>query len=289
MDILEQIVADKWEDLAGLKQGYPLRGKGPRKRRKISPEAIRELLLERRIIAEVKRSSPSMGQIDMGVDYVQQARDYESGGAAMISVLTDERHFSGSFTFLEEIGRAVDCPLLCKDFIVDEWQLDAAEFAGADAVLLIVGCFSDTERLRYLYDYALAKGLLPLVELYLPEERYSAYQLKPYLLGVNSRNLKTMEIDLAQGAQTLALVCRELEMPQSREVRSLAGVPDLPLFVGESGIFEASDAHVWAAGGADCLLVGTSLMLAGKESGDVSERIRSFQSVFSTGEWGMGL
>ncbi|WGK69783.1 indole-3-glycerol phosphate synthase TrpC [Candidatus Haliotispira prima] len=290
-NILDRIVADKRRDLPLLKQGYPLEGR-VRQRRTLSQEALLDLLEQQRIIAEIKRASPSMGQIDMGVDHVQQAVDYQAGGAGMISVLTDERYFSGSFTFLEEIGRKVDCPLLCKDFIIDEWQIDAAQIAGADAILLIVTCLvpaetEESQRLQELYDYALSKGLLPLVELYSPHERYAAYGLKPSLLGVNSRNLQSMKIDLKQGAGTLALLRRELSMPQARAIRARQGLQDLPLFVGESGIQEPEDALVWAEGGADCLLIGTSLMLAGKNptaglssAEALHRRISEFRQVF---------
>ncbi len=162
-NILEEIVADKRKDLVQLKQNYPIDKEQGRKRRRIRPQTVLDCLAKQRIIAEVKCASPSMEAIDLDVDYVQKAMDYQSGGAAMISVLTDERHFSGSFVFLEEIGHHVDCPLLCKDFIIDEWQLEAADFVGADAVLLIVSCFAqEIERLQYLYQYALAKRSCPL-------------------------------------------------------------------------------------------------------------------------------
>ncbi len=300
--ILDQIVEYKRNDLPRLQQDYALDGRR-RQRRRRSCEELLDALQHQHIIAEIKRASPSMGPIHMDVDYLEQAQNYQAGGAAMISVLTDERYFAGSFRLLEEIGRKVDCPLLCKDFIIDEWQLDAADLAGADAVLLIVSCFGENsaggglERLRHLYNYSLSKGLLPLVEIYSSEERYDAYALKPLLLGVNSRNLKSMEIDLAQGAQTLALMRRELSMPQSKAVRAQAGLPDMPLLAGESGISGIEDARAWAQAGANCLLVGTSLMLATKHSGQnglqakqnstalgrdevLRKRIAEFQNVF---------
>ena len=290
-DILEQIVAAKREDLPRLKREYPIKGR-TRARQRLGREAIFDALLEGRIIGEIKRASPSMGEIGMETDCLQQARSYCAGGAAMISVLTDERYFCGSFALLEQIGREVSCPLLCKDFIIDEWQIDAAALAGADCLLLIASCFGpgrsggSEERLEELYQYALGKGLLPLVEIYSPHERYTAYQLRPDLLGVNSRDLESMELDLERGATVLNLLRSELEMPRSRAMRAQMGCRPLPIFVGESGVHSVEDAQTWQQGGADCLLVGTSLMRkhSPSPSGDCdpAQHIARLRSVFPT-------
>ena len=289
-DILEQIVAAKREDLPRLKREYPLASR-TRERQELGREAILDALLEGRIIGEIKRASPSMGEIGMDVDYVQQAHSYSAGGVGMLSVLTDERYFCGSFALLEEIGCEVSRPLLCKDFIIDEWQIDAAWLAGADALLLIVSCFGpmrsggSEERLEELYQYALGKGLLPLVEIYAPHERYTAYQLRPDLLGVNCRNLENMKLDLERGAAVLGLLRSELEMPQSRAMRAQMGCRPLPLFVGESGVHAREDAQTWQQGGADCLLVGTSLMCKNAQNAkgitdDCEKYIQQLRSVF---------
>ncbi len=291
--ILDRIVFDKHRDLPRLQQDYSTErsGRQSQPRNKMGRDAVLGTLQQRRIIAEIKRASPSMGAIDMEVDCVQQALDYQAADAAMISVLTDERHFAGSFHLLEEIGRAVSCPLLCKDFIIDKWQIDAAAAAGADAILLIVSCFGQDrpggslDDLQHLYSHAWDKGLLPLVEIYAPDERYDAYQLRPCLLGVNSRNLQNMQIDLEQGAETLALLRRELSMPYARTARAQMGLPELPLFVGESGVFEPGDAQVWSQGGADCLLIGSSLMQVGKEQSRAEllrHRIAEFRNTLET-------
>ena len=150
----------------------------------------------RRIIAEIKRASPSKGLIRVDWDPVAVARDYASHGASAISVLTEERFFQGRLSYLEQIRGAVDIPLLRKDFIIDPYQLTEARSYGADAVLLIAALL-DPSRLKELREQATALSLDSLVEVHTEEELNAAMKAGAQLLGINNRDLKTFEVNLA--------------------------------------------------------------------------------------------
>jgi indole-3-glycerol phosphate synthase len=149
-----------------------------------------------RIVAEVKRASPSLGAIQPGLDAVDQARRYAEAGAAAISVLTDGPGFGGSLDDLAAVRRAVAAPLLRKDFVVDRYQLLEARLHGADAALLIVAALAP-EPLRRLHDDCAALGLAALVEVHDARELDVALAAGARLVGVNNRNLATFEVDLA--------------------------------------------------------------------------------------------
>ncbi len=193
------------------------------------------------VIAEVKRASPSAGLIRDDFDPVKIAQAYRDGGAACISVLTDEPFFQGSLDYLTAIRAAVDLPLLRKDFIVDRYQLLQARAAGADCVLLIAECLSGQE-LRRLHEQAEELGLQTLIELYEPENLDAVLETGTRLVGINNRNLKTFETSLEH---TLSLRPR---IPQDR------------LVVGESGIRSHEDLLKLGRGGVKAVLVGESLM-----------------------------
>ncbi|HEV7226579.1 MAG TPA: indole-3-glycerol phosphate synthase TrpC [Pirellulales bacterium] len=194
-----------------------------------------------RLIAEVKKASPSQGVIRADFDPVEIARTYERHGAACISVLTDESYFQGSLDDLRRVRAAVGLPVLRKDFILDRYQLLEARAAGADAVLLIAECLDDC-RLRALHNAAVELGLTPLVELYEPAHLPRVLEAGATLIGVNNRDLRTFEVDLGH---TLAMRSQ---------------VPDHCLLVGESGIRSRADVERLEAAGADAMLVGESLM-----------------------------
>src|SRR5690625_125965 len=147
------------------------------------------------IIAEIKRSSPSKGPIQMDIDPVSQAKNYEALGAAAISVLTDEPFFNGSIDDLKAVREAVVLPILCKDFIIDTIQIDQAKSAGANIILLIVAALSD-ENLKKLYNYTREQNLEALVEVHNEEEMKRALELDPELLGINNRDLNTFHVSL---------------------------------------------------------------------------------------------
>ncbi|MEO1496497.1 MAG: indole-3-glycerol phosphate synthase TrpC [Planctomycetota bacterium] len=194
-----------------------------------------------KLIAEVKKASPSAGVIREDFDPVAIALAYAEGGAACLSVLTDTPHFQGSLDYLRAIHAAVDLPVLRKDFLIDEHQIVEARAVGADAVLLIAECLSP-QQLADLHGLALELGLDALVELYEPANLSAVLGAGAKLVGVNNRNLHTFEVDLGH--------CERLH----REVP-----PDV-VFVAESGIRTNADTQRLTAAGIDAMLVGESLM-----------------------------
>lgn len=194
-----------------------------------------------RLIAEVKKASPSAGLIRRDFDPVAIAKAYQSSGAACISVLTDEPFFQGNLEYLRAIRQSVDLPLLRKDFIIDSYQLLQARAAGADCVLLIAECLPADE-LKRLHDEAAELGLQTLIELYDVENLDAVLATGTRLVGVNNRDLRTFKVDLQH---TLRLRQR---IPQDR------------LVVGESGIATTDDVRLLGAGGVKAILVGESLM-----------------------------
>lgn len=197
------------------------------------------------IIAEVKRSSPSAGELAPIEDTAGLARAYESGGAAVISVLTESRRFNGSLADLRAVRAAVDVPLLRKDFILTSYQLWEARAHGADLALLIVAAL-DQNALISLVERAESIGLTPLVEVHDEEEIDRAVDAGAKLLGVNARNLRTLEVD------------RDLF------ARLVPRIPEGIVKVAESGIRGPRDVIDYARAGADAILVGESLV-TGKE------------------------
>jgi indole-3-glycerol phosphate synthase len=195
------------------------------------------------VIAEVKRRSPSAGAIAEQLDPVSHAVAYARGGAVAISVLTDEAHFGGTLEDLERVVREVPCPVLRKDFILDELQLLEARVAGASAVLLIVRAM-DARRLHDLARVAHDLGLGVLVEAHDDAELDAAVAVRPTAVGVNSRDLATFTVN--QGAAE----------------RLVARVPPGVPAVAESGIEARADVERFAAAGADLVLVGTSVARA---------------------------
>lgn len=194
-----------------------------------------------KLIAEVKKASPSAGLIREDFDPVEIARAYHQGGASCVSVLTDEPHFQGSLDYLRQVRAAVDLPVLRKDFLLDEHQVVEARVAGADAVLLIAECLTPAE-LADLHGLATELGMTALVELYEPENLPAVLAAGPKLVGVNNRDLRTMRVELEH--------C----------VRLRAEVPAEVVFVGESGVRTAADARRLRVAGIDAILVGESLM-----------------------------
>ena len=195
------------------------------------------------IIAEVKKASPSAGIIAPDFNPLSQAREYARGGAHALSVLTDEKYFHGHLSYLKQIREQVALPLLRKDFIVHELQVYESVVAGADAILLIVASLDDTT-LHALYDKAKACQLDVLVEVHDLAEMERALELGADMIGINNRNLKTFEVDLA--------TTEEL----SEEI------PNDTVAISESGIKTSEDVRRVRACGINAVLVGETLMRA---------------------------
>ncbi|MEE2752190.1 MAG: indole-3-glycerol phosphate synthase TrpC [Myxococcota bacterium] len=194
-------------------------------------------------IAEIKRCSPSQGPIRPDADPAEIATGYAAAGAAALSVLTDAPHFGGHISDLKTVRDCVDIPVLRKDFLLHPVQLHEARAAGADAVLLIVAMLS-IETLTDLASEAASLGMDSLVEVHTPHELAVALEIEAPIIGVNSRDLKTMDIDLAR-AESL-----------------LSDIPDHVVRVAESGIHTPAHRDRMKDAGAHAMLVGTSLMKA---------------------------
>lgn len=243
-NILDQIVATKQREIAAAKSARPetmLREQlatAPPVRNFFTPLAAPGPI---KLIAEVKKASPSKGVIRADFNPVEIARIYERHGATCLSVLTDEQYFQGSLDYLRQVRAAVNLPVLRKDFILDRYQVVEARVAGADAVLLIAECL-DNCHLRSLHDEAIALGMTPLVELYDPDNLQRVFDAGATLIGINNRDLRTFETDL------------------EHTIRMRRRVPDQCVLVGESGIRTRADVERLQSAGVDAMLVGETLM-----------------------------
>ncbi|CAB4603360.1 MAG: indole-3-glycerol phosphate synthase TrpC [Actinobacteria bacterium] len=195
------------------------------------------------VIAEVKRASPSKGDLAEISDPVALAKSYADGGATAISVLTEQRRFKGSLADFKAVRAAVTVPMLQKDFVVDSYQIDEGFVAGGNLFLLIVAALND-EQLRGLFEYGETLGLRALVEVHNQEELERATALKPSFIGVNSRNLKDLSVDF----QTF-----EKLIPQ---------IDSSIIAVAESGIASRSETKRLEELGAKAILVGETLVKA---------------------------
>ena len=208
-----------------------------------------------RVIAELKRASPSRGLLRREYRRRELAQSYESAGAAALSVLTEEDFFMGSLHDLEEVRAAVRLPVLCKDFILDAYQVYESVAAGADALLLIVAALEDRE-LRSLIELCHRLRVATLVEVHTAEELDRAIAAGARILGVNNRNLKTLEVDL------------------ETSFRLRERIPAGCLAVSESGIRSAADLQRLSEAGFDAVLIGERFMEAphpGRELGALLE------------------
>jgi len=195
------------------------------------------------VIAEHKRRSPSAGEIREGSSVTEIVRAYERGGAAALSILTEERHFGGSLADLTEARAASDLPILRKDFTVDPYQLVEARAVGADAVLLVVGSL-ESDALASLYQEARALDLDALVEVHDGNELETALEIDADLIGINNRDLQDFSVDIAKTFELLA------DVPAGKTV------------VSESGIVHREQVEELERVGVDAVLVGETLMRA---------------------------
>ena len=239
MSVLDEILRHKRKEVAKRRAVLPHPG--------VRAEAIRDFAAALRrsgvaIIAEFKRSSPSRGVISDRLSPAEAAAAYERGGAAALSVLTDERYFGGSLQDLRDARAACSLPVLRKDFIIDEWQLQESAAAGADAVLLICAALGDD--LETMAAAARDLGLATLVEAHDAVEVGRAIAAGATVIGVNNRDLTTFKVDL----------------DTTRHLRPL--IPPDRIVVSESGVSTAEDMRALAALGVHAALVGEALMTA---------------------------
>lgn len=207
------------------------------------------------IIAEVKRASPSRGRIVESCDALERARQFEAGGAAAVSVLTEPEHFRGSLADLQQVAAGVTLPVLRKDFIIDPYQLFEARAAGAAAALLLVGALEHTQLVQLLLT-AQEAGVEPLIEIHGTAEVDRAvaalavvpHNGRPPVIGVNARDLRRLSVDPEVFASTVG------------------AVPDGAIVVAESGVHDPTDVEQYVRLGADAVLVGEYLMRAADPS-----------------------
>ena len=218
-------------NLPDLKQGR-LRGR---------PLDAVKSLRNKPFICEVKKASPSLGEINISADPAETAKIYGESGAGAVSVLTDEKYFSGSYDDLASVTAEADIPVLCKDFFIDTRQIDYAYAYGAD-IILIMASTLEKVHLERMADYAYNLGLNILFEIHEEAELEKLVNTDVKLLGVNNRNLKTLQIDKSAGAKLL---------------QSLDGNY---LKVAESGLETVDDIRMMRRAGADAYLIGTALM-----------------------------
>ena len=248
MSILAEIISQKKIEIAGLDAPSLRRAA----ERAPAPRDFLSALLSReragvKLIAELKRASPSKGILAPHLDLFEVAEIYARNGASAISVLTDERFFRGRLETLRELRftRRLELPLLRKDFIIDEVQMYESRASGADAVLLIAAALTDELRFADLHALALALGLTPLVEVHDEAETERALRLKGIrLIGINNRNLATFDVSLAT----------------TERIRPM--IPEDIAVIAESGIFTAKDVERLATANIDAILVGEALVTA---------------------------
>jgi indole-3-glycerol phosphate synthase len=244
MTMLDRILETKRADVAARKATMSHADLDAKIATVSAPRGFRAALDARTghaLIAEVKKASPSKGLIREDFDPPAHARAYEAGGAACLSVLTDERWFQGADIFLEQARAAVSIPVLRKDFMVDPWQVHESRALGADAILIIVAALDDTQ-MQEIEAAAIECGMDALVEVHDAAEMERAARLKSRLIGVNNRDLRDFSVDF------------------QRTYELVGHAPAGSTFVAESGLTTRADLDAMAEHGIRCFLVGEALM-----------------------------
>ncbi len=241
MSFLRDILRSKRSEIPALRKQTPNPDRAPK------PKDLRRSLLEGpgsiALIAEIKLASPSEGPIRPDLDVVETARAYQAAGASAISVLTEKVYFKGSMDILEQVRRVVSVPVICKDFLIDPIQIDQARAAGADACLLIVAALPGAD-LAAMIRHVRALEMEALVEVHDEDELARALEADATVIGINSRDLRTFEVDLKTAERLL---------PQ---------VPLGSVRVAESGMKGPMDVTRMHNAGAHAALVGTALVRA---------------------------
>lgn len=252
--ILDKILAKKQEEVERLKQTFQVSiPKEKQEKRSLYTRFYESKKMN--IISEIKRASPSKGDIHPDVDPVRQAKEYEQSGADAISVLTDEPFFKGMMSDLEAVRQNVTVPVLCKDFMIDAIQIDRAKAAGADIILLIAAALQQ-EQLASLYSYAKEQELDVLLEVHNEEEMERALLIDADVIGINNRDLKSFVVDLGVTERLL----QSYWHPEK-------------VFIAESGIRTAADVERVKAAGAKGILVGETFM----KSGNIGKTFRELK------------
>jgi len=262
VSVLDDIIAGVLDDLKEREDRVPL--SRVKEMEQAVPEAKDALGVLRnrdgavKIISEVKRSSPSKGALADIPDPAALASMYEAGGASVVSVLTEQRRFHGSLADLDAVRAAVDIPVLRKDFIVTPYQIHEARAHGADLVLLIVAALEQSA-LVSLLERTRSLGMEALVETHSRLETLRALEAGASIIGVNARNLKTLEVDRSTVEQVIDVI------------------PQNVVAVAESGVAQAHDVFEYAKWGADAVLVGEALVTSGDPRSSIQDMVSAGQ------------
>ena len=262
MSVLDDIIVGVLEDLKEREDRVPL--SRVKEIEQSVPEAKDALGALRnsdgavKIISEVKRSSPSKGALAQIPDPAALASVYEAGGASVVSVLTEQRRFHGSLADLDAVRAAVDIPILRKDFIVTPYQIHEARAHGADLVLLIVAAL-EQNALVSLLERTRSLGMEALVETHSRLEALRALDAGASIIGVNARNLKTLEVDRSTVEQVIDVIPQDV------------------IAVAESGVAQAHDVFEYAKWGADAVLVGEALVTSGDPLSSIQDMVSAGQ------------
>jgi indole-3-glycerol phosphate synthase len=262
MNLLEKIVEHKFDEIATRKREIGVSSLHDAELFQRETISIIQALNRRpffSIIAEIKRSSPSAGEMNMTIQPEQLARQYARHGASAISVLTDQRFFNGTLNDLKAVRQAVSVPLLRKEFIIDEYQIAEAKAFGADAILLIAGIL-ETSQLDEYFEAARSYGLESLIEIYEEKELEKIDFDKMNLIGVNNRDLRTLEIDV------------------NRTIRIAKHIPAGSTLVSESGIKSSADLKRLKDSGIHAALVGELFMISHDPGGVLSRMLQEVNS-----------
>ncbi len=260
--ILDKIIKQTKEDLEKRKKDFGLEWLGRSLAyNPYAPRDVKSVLTSTeenkyRIIAEVKKASPSKGVIREDFDPISIAKEYEAGFADALSVLTEPHFFQGNLEYLPQIRRYVPTPLLRKDFIVDEYQIVEALVYGADFVLLIAKALSSSE-LKRLYEYALNVGLEALVEIHDKDDLKKAMYAGASIIGINHRNLESFEMDMSLSETLIPLI------------------PNNKIIVAESGINSFETVKNLSQIGVDAFLVGEHFM----RQTDIAKEVKTFKGL----------
>ena len=262
MSVLDDIIVGVLQDLKEREDRVPL--SRVKEMEKNVPEAKDALGALRggdgavKIISEVKRSSPSKGALAQIPDPAALASVYEAGGASVVSVLTEQRRFHGSLADLDAVRAAVDIPILRKDFIVTPYQIHEARAHGADLILLIVAAL-EQNALVSLLERTRSLGMEALVETHSRLEALRALEAGASIIGVNARNLKTLEVDRSTVEQVIDVIPQDV------------------VAVAESGVAQAHDVFEYAKWGADAVLVGEALVTSGNPLSSIQDMVSAGQ------------
>lgn len=255
MSMLDEIIANKRIEVEELKKRFNI-NYFENEIKQVKPAKDFALAINTPIslIAEIKKASPSAGEIKKEFDPLEIARAYENSGANAISVLTEKKYFSGSVKHLKVVSANVDIPVLRKDFIIDEIQIYESRANGADAVLLIAGILSQNELMNFS-ELANSLGMAQIVEAHDEDDLFKALNIKPKIIGINNRDLKTFKIDINTTIRLIHIIPSDAR----------------PIIVSESGIKSKADIDNLKKSGVNAVLIGEELMRAENISKKIME------------------